>query len=231
MFFGKKEEKAQLPDLPPLPPQDQKSLPPALPVFPESPEKRRAYEGMSGSIQPVGRNDLYSNGSQPMAEKNVKVVEMQEWQPRNSQHNLPTLSYKEHPELEEEDYGEGISELPRMPQISEPEEIEEEILPPKPRELSNLPSPKGRYVHRRVPLKITQPQQTADVFVRIDKFHTARKSLSEIKNRLNDIDELVRRIRDTKLKEEQELAGWEKELLQIKTRVQTVAENIFEKVE
>ncbi len=230
MFFGKKEEKAQLPDLPPLPPSDQKSLPQAMPVFPESPEKRRAYEGMSGSVQPVGRNELYLNSPQPMAEKKVKVVEMQEWQPQNPQYNLPTLSSKERSELEE-DYEEEIPELPRMPQISEPEEIEEEISPPKPRELSNLPSSKGRYVHRKASLKITQPQQTADVFVRIDKFHAARKSLSEIKNRLNDMDELVRRIRDTKLKEEQELAGWEKELLQIKTRVQTVAENIFEKVE
>ena len=79
--------------------------------------------------------------------------------------------------------------------------------------------------------KTIQPQQVDDVFVRIDKFHTARKSLSEIQNKLNDIDELVRRIRDTKLKEEQELANWEKELMQIKSKVQTVTENIFEKVE
>jgi len=234
MLFGKKEERVQLPDLPPLPPlppKDQKPVSQAMPAFPELPEKAQGYEGASGSIQPPGRDDAYLKGPQPLTDKKVKVIEMQEWQPQNSQYSLPAFSQRRSLENEEGD-DEAMGEPQHMPQISEThEEVEEEMLPPKPKELSNLPAPRGRYVQQKPRLRIAQPQQAADVFVRIDKFHTARKSLSEIKNRLNDIDELVRRIRDTKLREEQELAGWEKELLQIKSRVQTVTENIFEKVE
>ncbi len=237
MLFGKKENKAELPDLPPLPALPAKdqgtSAQTSIPVFPDSPEKRQTSEGMNAMIQPPGRRDAFLNGPQPMEEKRVNVVEMEEWHPQNPQYGLPAPASKEHPELEEEDeYEMEMPETPHMPRISESEVEERPEMPHKPRELERLPSPKRMYVQNKQPGRMAiQPQQVADVFVRIDKFHTARKSLNEIQNRLNDIDELIRRIRDTKLKEEQELASWEKDLMQIKGRVQTVTENIFEKVE
>ncbi|MBS3076871.1 hypothetical protein J4233_01230 [Candidatus Pacearchaeota archaeon] len=208
MFFGKKENKAELPDLPPLPPlprKDQQVVSNAggVPEFPESPG-----ESSFGMMQLPGRKDAFLN--QPMEEKKVKVVEMEEWHPHGSE-----------PEESDEEYEMELPEVPHLPRISE---SESEMTR---RPMGQLPMSRRMYVQH----KTIQPQQVDDVFVRIDKFHTARKSLSEIQNKLNDIDELVRRIRDTKLKEEQELANWEKELMQIKSKVQTVTENIFEKVE
>lgn len=228
MLFGKKENKAQLPDLPPLPPlpKDQ-SASNGLPAFPDSPEKRQTSEGMGSMIQPPGRRDAFLNGPQPAEEKKIKVVEMNEWRPQTQRYESAMKDDVESDEDEE------LPELPGLPRISE-SEVEEREMPTKPRELAYLPAPKKMYVQNKPtisPRMQSQPQQNADVFVRIDKFHTARKSLGEIQNKLNDIDELIRRIRDTKMKEEQELAGWEKDLMQIKERVQTVSENIFEKVE
>lgn len=251
MLFGKKEKKTQLPDLPPLPAKPQNAQQnnqqpgqPNMPSFPDSPEKRQAQQGMSGSIQPPGRQDSFLHGPQPQGEKKVKVVEMEEWHPQNPQHGSPGPAWKEHPELHEKegDYNMKMPEIPHMPElpekethhqtIQEPEEMEEPE-EEKPEELQHVPEPKRLYVQKpHVAHKLAvQPQQQADVFVRIDKFHSARKSLNEIQNRLDDIDELIRRIKDTKLKEEQELASWEKDLMQVKSRIQTVTENIFEKVE
>jgi len=112
------------------------------------------------------------------------------------------------------------SEFPEeeeVPEHTELEEVEEEIEP-----LPIAPPP-------------TRParakEKPADVFVRIDKFHSARKALTEIEDRLADIDDLVKKIRETKLREEQELSSWEKDITHIQARVQTVTENIFEKVE
>ncbi len=73
--------------------------------------------------------------------------------------------------------------------------------------------------------------RTKDVFVRIDKFYAARKALETTRDKLNEIDELLRKIRETKMREEQELNGWEKELAEIKSRIVDVSENIFEKIE
>ena len=202
MLFGKKEDKAKLPDLP-SPKRSfnskQSMAPPGvdaggspLPAFPESP-------GQGKTLQVDEPEKL----GEPIPGRNLKVVEMEEWEP-SSPPREESFVPKEPPEMEEESEEESKPMgLPKPPLISEP--------PAKP-----------------VVMKEASP---ADVFVRIDKFHSARRALTEIANRLEDIDELVKKIRDTKLREEQELTAWEKDITHIKSRVQTVSENIFEKVE
>jgi len=69
-----------------------------------------------------------------------------------------------------------------------------------------------------------------DVFVKIDKFRSARRTFNDIKKKLEDIDSLISKIRETKLREEQELSAWEKEIMNIKSRVEEISENIFDKV-
>lgn len=73
--------------------------------------------------------------------------------------------------------------------------------------------------------------RSKDVFVKIEKFYSARNALAEVKQKLIEIDEAIKKIREVKMREEQELAGWEKEILQVKSRIQEVTGNIFEKVE
>ena len=68
-----------------------------------------------------------------------------------------------------------------------------------------------------------------DVFVKIEKFKTAKKSLEVAKEKLEDVEDLLRKIRETKNREEHELSSWEKELSAVKARVRDVTENIFEK--
>ncbi len=55
--------------------------------------------------------------------------------------------------------------------------------------------------------------------------------LKETQEKLNEIDSLLARMRDIKMREEQELAVWEKEISAAKARIQDVTSNIFDKVE
>jgi len=72
-------------------------------------------------------------------------------------------------------------------------------------------------------------QSSSDIFVKIDKFHVAKKSLAEARAQLEEIDELMKKVRETKMREEQELLQWERDLSQVKARIKDVSENIFEK--
>lgn len=74
-------------------------------------------------------------------------------------------------------------------------------------------------------------KKRGDVFVKIDKFYSAKKSINAAKIKLDEIDELLKRIRDTKLREDQELTSWEKEVGALKSKLQDVETNIFEKTE
>lgn len=202
MLFGKKEDEARLPDLPSSRGRvtsgkvalSGSNPGGGLPAFPDSPSENKPLQNT------VKEADSDSGVALPPPPRNVKVIEMEEWQP--SSHQVETLSPRgTYPELHETD--------------------EDELVPPpKP----HFSEPPARAVK-------SAPTAMDDVFVRIDKFHSARRALSEVQNRLDDIDEVVKRIRETKLREEQELASWEKDLVHIKARVQSVNENIFEKVE
>jgi len=138
----------------------------------------------------------------------------------------------------------GLPELPPMkPFVSfEPpkkEEITEE-LPESPKEtesyeeeLPALPD-KFRFPRMEEPRKITSEftpsAKSEDVYIKIDRFHSARKALNGARAKLKEIDETMRKIRETRLREEQELSFWEKEIGSIKTKVEDVTKNIFEKI-
>lgn len=69
------------------------------------------------------------------------------------------------------------------------------------------------------------------IFVRIDKFQLARDSLETVKTKLTEIEQLLKMIREVKAKEDTELSAWESEMESIKTRVQGVVNDIFDKTE
>lgn len=84
--------------------------------------------------------------------------------------------------------------------------------------------------------RIAQPTPSArrenkPIFVRVDKFQLARNSLETVKVKLSEIEDLLKTIRDVKTKEDAELSSWESEMENIKSRVQSVLNDIFERAE
>jgi len=103
-------------------------------------------------------------------------------------------------------------------------------------EMAEFPEPSLRKIEparRFEPSVIEIPRRAVgdekDVFVQIDKFHAARRALAEVRQKMEEIDEMIKKIRETKMREEQELGNWENDLTNIKSRIKDVSENIFEK--
>ncbi len=217
MFFSKKESNKKLPDLPPSklgsPPFGSMISPPlfdsrmednSLPSFPDSPDHNRFSQAVI--------KDAVSESEIPMGNYKGEdsITEIEEWKPSTFKANVPKRRELVKEEVEEEEEDE--------------EDVEEEEEPP-------------RFVKREYkPLRPMDSmeqnkQRNEDIFVKLDKFHSAKRSLQEIKGKLDEMNELLRKIREVKLREEQELAMWEKDMVHIKSRIQHVTENIFEKVE
>lgn len=69
------------------------------------------------------------------------------------------------------------------------------------------------------------------VFVRIDKFQNAVGNFNEIKKQLSEIENYLSDIRDVRAKEEHELGNWEKEILELKGKLEIIEKTIFSKLE
>ncbi len=76
-----------------------------------------------------------------------------------------------------------------------------------------------------------EARKNVDIFVKLDKFYSARKALIDAQQKMEDINELLRRIREMKMREEQELGSWEKEMIGVKSRLNDITVNLFEKVD
>jgi len=113
---------------------------------------------------------------------------------------------------------ESYSELPKIPSIKNPKTIEMEEWNPK------QPAPSLPTLEKPVRRSI----ETKPIFVKLEKFQSARDSLETVKEKLDEVDELLRTIREVKIKEDQELSSWEKEIEAIKARISSVASEIFE---
>ena len=69
------------------------------------------------------------------------------------------------------------------------------------------------------------------LFIKLDTFEKAVSSFNEIKLSVSEVESLLRNIRDIKNKEEAELSEWEKEIETIKSRLEQINHDIFDKIE
>jgi len=68
------------------------------------------------------------------------------------------------------------------------------------------------------------------IFVRIDKFQKAQEDFSQIKDKVKEIEGVLKKIKDVKLKEEVELKGWTEDIEKIKLRLGEVDADIFNQI-
>jgi len=119
---------------------------------------------------------------------------------------------------------EVLPKLPTGPPLGKPRTIEMEEWKPK-QTIQPLPT-----MQTLPPMESTIKKSTGakQIFVKLEKFQSASNSLEIVKEKLDDIDELLRTIREVKMKEDQELSSWEKEIEAIKARINSVSSEIFE---
>ncbi len=124
-------------------------------------------------------------------------------------------------------------ELPPLPELPEEKEELKEYNPSISimNQKSKLPNSPPPQTTRHIPLSSSQfPRpKNEDIYVKIDRFHSAKKTLKASKEKIDEIETLLRRIKETKIKEEQELESWEREIAEVKEKISNVISNIFEK--
>ena len=241
MFWNKKEEKKSLPDLPPIKSPFSKELAVSsentkmveekldeaeqdfaethfLPTFPDSPSSPSFSQAaikeaiVQDEIREIEMDTLPPNTNN----KRFKAIEMNEDEEpqKDSNSYLASIKTSHTPQKvsytqQTNPYKSKNSFLIGPPPEEEKEEPENEIERPE---------------------KVPEASKGGDVFVKIEKFYSAKKSLDAIKDQIDQINELLKKIRDIKLKEERELSVWEKEIALVKSRIQNVNETIFEKL-
>jgi hypothetical protein len=82
------------------------------------------------------------------------------------------------------------------------------------------------FVERNYMTKKAEP-----VFIRIDKFEESMNIFHDIKTQVSEIENLIKRTKEIKAKEEEELASWQTEIQQIKDQIEKVNQDIFSRIE
>lgn len=73
-------------------------------------------------------------------------------------------------------------------------------------------------------------EKAEPIFVRIDKFQNAIKSFSEIKKQLDEIGRFLDDIKQVRAREDQELGEWEREIMDIKSKLDSIDRGVFSKL-
>lgn len=108
--------------------------------------------------------------------------------------------------------------IPTLPSITESSKKAQELTPPT--------------TEKPIPLttETSAPKQIEPIFVRIDKFQAAHKNFEEIKNKIEEIESVLKKIKDIRSHEEIELKGWTEDIKRVKSRLAEVDANIFNQI-
>jgi hypothetical protein len=69
------------------------------------------------------------------------------------------------------------------------------------------------------------------IFVRLDKFETSLEALDEIKEKVVEIEKILAETKKLKEKEDKELEEWERDIQVIKSKLDSIDNSIFNKLE
>ena len=130
-------------------------------------------------------------------------------------------------------------------EIPENLQITEEVsggptIPPKPSVASPIPSlpvVQAPPTSEKMALELNATKEDKSItkpiepiYIRIDKFQAAQKNFEQIKDKINEIESLLQKVKDIKSQEETELNGWTEDIEKIKARLAEVDSEIFDQL-
>jgi len=169
-------------------------------------------------------------------------LQLPEAPPGISKSTLPSSLEPSEMELE-------VNSLPTLPEFKTKKEqdqkmIKQAVYPDMQKSIINSTIPPSRLIK---PVKEMDPgpktiempsiaiksvtKKLEPVYVRLDKFETTVTAFEEIRNKINEIENLLAKVRETKRKEEAELEEWEKEIQVVKARIEAIDKSIFNKLD
>ncbi len=209
MFGLKNKEKMnELPSLTPSAPSmrdyQRVQLPPIGELHPNEIEEIHALPSFPDSPMKRGfsQSAIKSAIGEPDEEESS---EMKEWRAKVPSANLPSI----------------ISAPKNNSTIEMDEWTPDTMLPPKSE--MRLPPPP---MSMQIPSSIRDSKRP--LFVKLDKFREAKDSLTRVSEKLTQMDELLKMIKDVKSKEDEEINSWIRDMENIKSRIALVNKEIFE---
>jgi hypothetical protein len=77
---------------------------------------------------------------------------------------------------------------------------------------------------------IPRIKEAEPIYIRLDKFKVAILHFNEIQSKVAEIEELLKKIKEVKQKEDHELAEWAREIENIKLKMESIDRTIFSKI-
>jgi hypothetical protein len=94
------------------------------------------------------------------------------------------------------------------------------------REVDSIPM-NNSFSETRTPI---MPPVKETLYIKIDKFQEAVERFAEIRKKLSVMEDNLRRIKEIKQKETEELRAWEEEMNSIKNRIGIIDNSLFSKI-
>jgi len=120
---------------------------------------------------------------------------------------------------EEKDADDFLDEIRTMPKVPQPPQT------PRTRDIEDSTVPK----HFREAAKVVQKAEP--VFIRIDKYERALEVFEKSKEKVIEIEKMLKDLKSLKEKESKELEDWENEIETAKTQIERVDKELFSKIE
>ena len=143
--------------------------------------------------------------------------------------DLPDLpNFDNHPETKE------VHKLPSFPSSQTGEKFSQKSIKNAVDELENnenkIPQPPKITPEQISPMQKPVTLEREPIFIRLDKFEESLNIFKRTKEKISEVEELLKQTKELKEKENQELASWETDVQQIKNQIEKVDKNIFSKV-
>ena len=101
-------------------------------------------------------------------------------------------------------------------------------IPELPKPIASIEPPIKKTITEKAPQTKSQIDKQSDpIFVRIDKFQAAQKNFNDIKSKVVEMESLLKKIKEIKTREEDELKGWTKNTEKLKSRLAEIDSDIF----
>jgi hypothetical protein len=199
MFGMKKTPEKKLPEFSSSTPSMSDYRKPQLPAFEmENPEEIHRLPSFPDSPMNKG---FSQSAIKSAIEEDKNLPELPEWIPENKE-NDSTFTTSRTKEMDE--WKPQRMEFPNS-------SLEEIRNPPK--------------INTSVQNTMTQKKH---LFVKLEKFKESRESLTKISEKLDQMEDLLKMIKEVKAKEDAEITEWEKDIENIKSRISFINREIFE---
>lgn len=215
------------PMLPKIPVQDnpEKKEMSDLPELPSFPATSR-NENLNQEIVKSAVTDMPSPGEEEVhvdVPEDVHVVEVPQ-----SEGAIPPKPLIPHDSLP------PLSPVsPPTPLVTEPKSHASPMMPEPPKHIK----PKPMFPATQKPMNLSpppankpEPKEAEPIFVRIDRFQAAQKNFEQIKEKVEEIESVLKRLKDVKSQEEVELKGWTEDVEKIKSKLSELDQGIFNQI-